>query len=145
MTSSPDNPIMKDLLNEDKLKKAMAQSIQDQKKLSPDNTVENSLKRLLADVDDHMEFVGTVWQTKANASKQISRAIQKTKKSLDSHYRKKHYKEFLDIIGADEGVLDMPNLKDYMHKDMLKAIKYRNALRAELRTALQDRLGEKSK
>lgn len=125
MTSSPDNPIMKDLLNEDKLKKAMAQSIQDQKKLSPDNTVEHILDNYGCCDDDNCYPEGEVAYCQHTNRNMV--------KSLDSHY----LSIFLEALGEDE--------TSKARDDKLKQSPpwQRNQLRSKLRKALQDRLGEK--
>ena len=40
------------------------------------------LKRLLADVDDRMEFVGTVWQPKDHAELQVAKALKKAEDTI---------------------------------------------------------------
>lgn len=40
------------------------------------------LKRLLADVDDSMEFAGTMWKPKETASAQVTESLGKAKQSL---------------------------------------------------------------
>lgn len=131
MTSSPDNPIMKDLLNEDKLKKAMAQSIQDQKKLSPDNTVEKILSKFVGCKLPHPKYMTCEWCDE----------LPEAKQSLDSHY----LSIFLELVGEDEypnehfsTVLRAGEVERY------DSVVCRDRFRAELRTALQDRLGGKN-
>lgn len=85
MTSSPDNPIMKDLLNEDKLKKAMAQSIQDQKKLSPDNTVERLLYEYRYDsraIDEDL----VLQQNPADVEKAHQSNLEETKGQIEAMF-----------------------------------------------------------
>ena len=135
MTSSPDNPIMKDLLNEDKLKKAMAQSIQDQKKLSPDNTVEHILDNYGCCDDDNCYPEGEVAYCQHTNRNMV--------KSLDSHY----LSIFLELVGEPEKGMESKITKTPNGLVIDEwgdiASGFRNALRQELRTALQDRLGEK--
>jgi hypothetical protein len=76
---------MKDLLNEDKLKKAMAQSIQDQKKLSPDNTVERLLYEYRYDsraIDEDL----VLQQNPADVEKAHQSNLEETKGQIEAMF-----------------------------------------------------------
>lgn len=53
--------------------------------LNPSN-LEDTLKRFLADVDDYMEFAGSVFNPKADAHDNILEAIESTKQQIESQY-----------------------------------------------------------
>lgn len=44
--------------------------------------IDRIAKRLLADVDDRMEFAGTEWKSKDTAAKQVQEALDKAKADL---------------------------------------------------------------
>ena len=99
---------------------------------SPDNTIENILDDLCKNT-----------QVDYGYEKLVPSETIKAKQSLDSHY----LSIFLELVGADEQappvtqkVIDGVTVYDQFD-DLLRPGK--NALRQELRTALQDRLGEK--
>jgi len=60
---------------------------------------------------------------------------QQAKQSLDSHY----LSIFLELVGADEPKTGLGDIPHFSYPGMIE----RNNLRQELRTALQDRVGEK--
>jgi hypothetical protein len=98
---------------------------------SPDNTVE-SLDDILAD------FV--VWCMCGKDECIKSQNYKLSKQSLDSHY----LSIFLELLKDEADEVDKwtPEMDSYI-RQARQVVYGRNALRQELRTALQDRLGEK--
>lgn len=85
-------------------------------------SIDETLKRLLADVDDHMEFAGTIFKSKDMATLDVLNSLDKAKAAL--------LKEFLDIIGPNEKTAFEP-------ADRYK-VNIRNNLKAELRTKAKE-------
>lgn len=100
-------------------------------KSSPDKTVEKILSKFVGCKLPHPKYMTCEWCDE----------LPEAKQSLDSHY----LSIFLELVGADEKESCSQNCDGETCCDHEAWIKEgRNALRQELRTALQDRLGGKS-
>jgi hypothetical protein len=82
------------------------------------------LERVVADVDDRMEFAGTVWKSKSQAEEGVLTALDKAEQQLEDY--------FLELVGEDTS---MNNVERGLAQGWVAG---QNQLRAELRQAIKE-------
>jgi hypothetical protein len=81
---------------------------------NPDNidtSIDTIHKRLLADVDDHMEFVGTIWQPKDRAALQVAEALSEAREQIKTLIEKAVVEARIDEFNISNKYIDIDYLE----------------------------------